>query len=840
MQKLPHLVSLNRLEDSKPFCDEYQKRGWEYRRHYRPTKIVEFWLDDEEAKEIAEDDRVKFVELAPHHQNIYAESLSQNYGQINRTYTGPSITTNLAEPTDRNWGQAFTSSDPNSLTSWVKGVRKTNTVDIFGDGRNVDVVIADDLLGYDAAEWISPSTGQSRFIRYQWFDQWNFYENGVPLPAVGSLQYGRNSTLTDYHGNHCGGTAAGQFYGYATEANIYSLPLLNVINPVAAYTYLLSFIKNKPINPATGVPNPTIISNSWGYVDPNNNPVFPSSDLSQAFASITINGVTYTAQNPNPSGWTDEGIRIDTGFIYAYHSGTERPIGTSIFDAVMEDVLEAGGVVVCAAGNESLELNYNETFSNLKFATLTTGVNVFMSGRLSPGGAIFPVSGTTFPPPKGDKPICVGALEHFSDYWRKADFSNFGPTIDIYAPGNNTPSASVNNGLSPKDSKYGGDNWYRVTGGTSMATPHVTGLLACFASGTVSGRFTNKDARQVLKDHSILDRIKTQFTRAGTGNTFRYYANDINPQSGSIDFEDYIGNPVISPVSLNPLNFIDITISPNKSYIFWAVLGVGPSSSYWEMDDFSGSGSQQNPTINVNRGETIEFNFFANAEPMEIRTNPLDANTRLAGNIVTYFPDPTDGNQGNAVLINTDQVDPLVSTIYYVSTQNPSTMQGAINLSTFPSSDVYYLKTARTLGTGDQVSGATGQGAQSVNGQSAYISWTIPESAVGTSVYLQSSTNLNNYLEFQIVPFQGNFGKFNTYGNPYHIPSGDNRSAFLRPGDERRVVGKEFGTPYNRKILSPQKGRTLGQLYNTAFSDRINIEGYSLSYPRPNRYYKPR
>ncbi len=58
--------------------------------------------------------------------------------------------------------------------------------------------------------------------------------------------------------------------------------------------------------------------------------------------------------------------------------------------------------------------------------------------------------------------IAVGAT---GDQGERADFSNFGATVDVYAPGDGILSTL-----------YGGE--YGVMRGTSMATPHVSGIVA--------------------------------------------------------------------------------------------------------------------------------------------------------------------------------------------------------------------------------------------------------------------------------------------------------------------------------------------------------------------------
>ena len=61
------------------------------------------------------------------------------------------------------------------------------------------------------------------------------------------------------HGAHCTGNVAGNTQGWARDANIYNLTYYD--DP----QYVLKFHKEKPINPETGRPNPTVMNNSWGY-----------------------------------------------------------------------------------------------------------------------------------------------------------------------------------------------------------------------------------------------------------------------------------------------------------------------------------------------------------------------------------------------------------------------------------------------------------------------------------------------------------------------------------------------------------------------------------------------
>ena len=156
-------------------------------------------------------------------------------------------------------------------------------------------------------------------------------------------------------------------------------------------------------------------------------------------------------------------------------------------NADVEDAIEDGVVIIGAAGNndfymtsiESTDPSYVDWNNAVKF----NGVpDLYFQRGSSPNNA------------KGV--INVGAIDTESDF-RRADFSNFGPRVDVWAPG--VDIVSTFNSFGTLDSKYGGSNYFYNIGGTSMASPQVAGVAACIATGKT--RFTNSDVLGYIQQH---------------------------------------------------------------------------------------------------------------------------------------------------------------------------------------------------------------------------------------------------------------------------------------------------------------------------------------------------
>ena len=484
MSEKIYVVTLHKKKDLEGFYTEMKDKGFRLNMKRPISRNTQYWMTEEQAVELRKDNRVWDVEIL--------EDLKWEREDNREPYTisGDFGKNSLGSPLVRQWGHVHCAGNDAQRGKGTYGFNDVlnTSVEVFDNGEHVDVVICDDPISYDSEEWYSPSKGVSRFVQYQWFNELNTIVNSIDddgqTEPTGTITYGQNAATSQYHGIHVAGTVAGQYYGWANEANIYNIattdpwPSGQTVGPFLMFDYLRAFHLNKPINPITGRRNPTISNHSYGgYYEPNGGDPLAFANINY----IVYRGVQYNASNPGPSGWTSAGVELDFNVKYIdKYNAHSTAVAADVADAI-----EDGVIIVGSAGNRDMHVaKLNDQDWNNIIST-TSNTRYYCRG--------------SWPNTDDSGSIVTGSLSNEDDF-RKSSFSNFGPGLDIFAPGHYIYSSFGNTGGA--DTKYtqGSGNYKGNISGTSMASPQVAGVLACAASR--KERFTQDDARRYLNDTS--------------------------------------------------------------------------------------------------------------------------------------------------------------------------------------------------------------------------------------------------------------------------------------------------------------------------------------------------
>ena len=329
---------------------------------------------------------------------------------------------------------------------------------------------------------------------------------------------GDNSGLTSGHGTAAAGMAAGKNFGLAFEANIFNASMVSTpagSSPLITGTVeaINIFNRNKPINPETGVKNPTVVNGSWGY----KSKFSPTATVSYRFKEETG---TFTGNAAIGSG-TGQLVRaMKEGFYLKIMSGLNSGYywtsgsGSNSVDTTFHEMMGGGGIQhVVASGNDNQRIGVGtadphrlDYFTGISpYGQVPAGFDrpsIFArpTGHrdwMAPMNAGF----STTTDPNFHPTIAVGAMddEINSDLSeRKVNYSNNGPGIDIFAPADETLSAGVVDyrDYQRRDNSVFYDGQF---GGTSSASPVTAGWVALYMQANPTA--TQRQCKDALFEH---------------------------------------------------------------------------------------------------------------------------------------------------------------------------------------------------------------------------------------------------------------------------------------------------------------------------------------------------
>lgn len=395
-------------------------------------------------------------------------------------------------------------------------------------GKHVDVVIMDTGVRWDHPEFLKPgytsvpvgvstiSVTRVRDILLHGPSEYGFSwsANGLTAPGSGLLaNYNEATALNSssfngsWHGSHVAGTSAGSQFGLAFEANIWSIACidrsdLGWAEPSDGFDYIRVWHNNKPINPITGVKNPTIVNCSWGHRQ------FIRYDLPY---TATFRGTSYSSTYTEANGTNIPAIYwMDLTSSY-YEFTTRRTSGQTQVDELLDDPGCQNVILICSAGNSGNGNGKQDISGGLDHDNqFTSGTFLYSSGYDN----YYCRSGT---PALGhigkpDAVIKVGSIDSTVvtsgvTSERKGSYSNTGPAIDVWSAGTTI--------LSPWSSGYsdprsvGIATYYNdYLSGTSMASPNVTGVVSLYLQ--TNPKATRVDVRNWLDRYATIN-VGTQF-----------------------------------------------------------------------------------------------------------------------------------------------------------------------------------------------------------------------------------------------------------------------------------------------------------------------------------------
>ena len=448
------------------------------------NRITCYMLEPEEAVKLKNDPRIKDVEPSSTDQAAMPFAIQND--QFQRTTTD--------NQADKNWGlyrHLFKDWQADQAASNTFSGDYTYTL----DGTGVDIVIQDD--GVDPTghpEW-EDYNGTTRFQQIDWYAA-----SGVSgtMPANHYTNITGDSNRAGAHGSHCCGIAAGKTYGWAKNAQLFSVRLFGGAAAMSMndiYDVIREWHLRKPIDPNTGFRRPTIVNQSWGY----SSTYSSNGQITHVFFKGVDQGIT--AQNYS-SALVNYGM-----------TGSKHPLVSTSADVEQQQLTDAGIICIKAAGNAYHPCAYGAA------GTGPYGSDIYNSYyRTSTYGA-FQIYYNRPSSPHSEDTLFVANMDsaqYGSEEKVRVD-SERGPRIDIIAAGDDISSATSQVSAYGTKQFYPGSSTHYMAkiGGTSMAAPQICGMGALWLQANPGG--TAAQFKKFLTDNST----PTAYD-SGTAESFSY------------------------------------------------------------------------------------------------------------------------------------------------------------------------------------------------------------------------------------------------------------------------------------------------------------------------------
>lgn len=577
-----YIVTLKSYDDLDSFYNEMETSGGcqcvperevECANRRLISRNTHYKLTDEEAEKLKLDERVSAVTLNPKDFGI---KINPHW-----TQTGNFEKSNVIDSADKNWG-LYSCTTKTPISNWGTNGSVTQTtqqISTNNNANNVDVVIVDSHINPNHPEFAKNAAGSggSRVNLFNWF----LYSGSLGISTGGSAY--DYSDVSSNHGTHVAATACGNTQGWARKANIYSIEFdyqgTNFNGEdwaLVIFDYLRYFNRNKPINPVTGRRNATITNHSWGYS-------YPSFQLSNTTS------VTYRGTTTNLTGLTNQNKKI-----ILENNGVPVPANTFLSDiparyapleADIQDAIDEGVVIVSSAGNSfwNIDVSGGVDYNN---SVVVGGSQYYHSRGSSPGA--------------DSSVICVGNIGTTTQAYKSVS-SNYGPRVDVWAPGSNIISAVYDETAA---TEFGitlvndlRDSIYKLGSitGTSMSSPQVTGIIALVCESWI--RTTQSNAYNYIVNTSISGRIGStagnagDYTSVGNSNDRFLYYSPSKKLTGIISYSESKYKTKLESKN------VSVKYPRKNSIVFQKATG-DPTAETYKMS--------QNKTVLL-EGESVDF-----------------------------------------------------------------------------------------------------------------------------------------------------------------------------------------------------------------------------------------